>query len=430
MTTASNTISNERSETADMEDKVIDRLKELLDSEIEHVRSEYERPGWTRWALLGGIASIVWLITNRIEQGTFNPTNVSILFLAFSLALYVLLYLSTLCESAQPDPSTEGRFRLTNRWFALSRASLLLFLAHIISVIVIAHSVQDQVRWPFTATVYVVYGLLALMLIAFFVLTYFPYPLPLSQANPTAFIVINLVLIVGSLIPSAAYLYHAARSPTAATTDDYRIAALIVVGYYLLRILAGLRDQTPILSSLVTTRRELLLGKMDVTTATQQIDVALAGLQVSDVLHEDVRGLLELWRAFGAEMNQASKNFKAIQATIKNIAESGEETTEHDVSIIESLAESIQTHMAKGHAIYKEVDQQLQRFQRRVMLLAGSSKEARAAIGKVLDQINEAAKEGHLRFEEFAKEFAEGSEAVMTLAKDALGAPVGEGNNG
>jgi len=132
MAETSETISNEHSETVRAEDKAIDRLTELLDSEIEHICSEYERPGWTRWALLGGIASIVWLIVDRVEQGSFNSTNVGTLFLAFSLVFYVLICLSNLFDSTQPDSSTEGRFRLTNRWFALNRASLLLFSAHVI----------------------------------------------------------------------------------------------------------------------------------------------------------------------------------------------------------------------------------------------------------------------------------------------------------
>jgi len=273
----------------------------------------------------------------------------------------------------------------------------------------------------FTVTVYIVYGFLALVLIAFFALTYFPYPLPLDPAQPTAS-VLNLVLTVGSLVPAAAYLYFVAHSPTAAIADDYRIAALIVVVYYLLRTLAGLRGQTPILSSLVATRRELLLGKMDIVTATQQIDIALAGLQVSDVLHEDVRGLLELWRAFGAEMNQASKKAKAIQATIENIAESGEEATEDDVSIIESLGESIQTYLDKGSEVQKEVHQHLQRFDRRVTVLARSSKKTGAAIGKVLDQVNEAAEEADLRFREFVEEI----KTVTRLAREVLDAPMDE----
>jgi len=161
---------------------------------------------------------------------------------------------------------------------------------------------------------------------------------------------------------------------------------------------------------------------MDIVTATQQIDIALAGLQVSDVLHEDVRGLLELWRAFGAEMNQASKKAKAIQATIENIAESGEEATEDDVSIIESLGESIQTYLDKGSEVQKEVHQHLQRFDRRVTVLARSSKKTGAAIGKVLDQVNEAAEEADLRFREFVEEI----KTVTRLAREVLDAPMDE----
>jgi hypothetical protein len=78
--------------------------------------------------------------------------------------------------------------------------------------------------------------------------------------------------------------------------------------------------------------------------------------------------------------------------------------------------------MGKGRAILEQVDPQLERFGRRVMLLALSSKEAIPAIRRVLDQVKEAFEEEHLRFDEFTEEI----EAVLASAKDTLGAPVDE----
>jgi hypothetical protein len=417
MIEASETASSERSEALQTRDKSIERLTELLDSEIVHIRSEYERPGWTRWALLGGIASTIWLIMDRVELSSFNVTNVSILFLAFSLLFYLFISLSTLLDSPRAGSRTGDRFRLTNRWFALSRSGILLFLAHIVVVIVTAYSVQAYVLWPFTVTIYVVYGLLALVLLLLFTLTYFPYPFSVRPGSPITSTMFNLVLIVGSLAPAVAYLHSVINSPNAANIDDFRIAALFIVLYYLSRTLVGLRGKTPILSSLVTTRRELLLGRIDIDIATQQIDIALAGLRVSDILHEDVRELLELRGAYSAEMCKASKKTKAMRATIKDITKSGEKPDEQDLSIVESLADSIQSHVQKGSEIQDEIDQRLQRFDRKVIFLAHSSREAGPAITEVLDQINAAAKEARHRFGEFVKE----SETLMKFADETLG---------
>ena len=423
MTAESQTTSGERSATLQATDKAIERITELLNSEITFIRSEYERPGWTRWALLGGIASTIWLIMDRVEQDSFEVMNVMTLFLAFSLMLYVLANLSILLDSLHADGISAGRFRVTNRWFAQSRAGLMVFLAHSIAVIAIANSVRAHVPWPFTAMVYVVYGLLTCVLLLAFALTCFSYPFRLKPGSPRSSKVFDLVLIVGSVIPAVAYLDSVIRSPSAASVEDFRMASLLVVLYYLLRTLAGLRGKTPILNSLVATRRELLCGRIDIETAMQQINIALAGLEVSDILHEDVRGLLDLWRTYGAEMHKASEKMKTLRMTVERIAGSEEEPDEQNLSILESLGNSIRSHMETGSGIQDEIDQCLQRFNRKTKLLARISREAEPAVTEVLNQVNAAAKEAGKCFEEFVEE----SEALSRYVKETLTARAEDG---
>jgi hypothetical protein len=43
-------------------------LIELLEFEIARIEKEQERPGWTKWALAGAVASCGWLLLDQFES--------------------------------------------------------------------------------------------------------------------------------------------------------------------------------------------------------------------------------------------------------------------------------------------------------------------------------------------------------------------------
>jgi hypothetical protein len=254
-------------------------------------------------------------------------------------------------------------------------------------------------------------------LASLFILSFFPYPLHLGVAQSSRSRVLSAVLTVGSLVPAVAYLYSLSQSPAVVTVDDFRIAALLVVLFYLLVIFVGLEDETPILNSLITTRRELLLGRINIDTAIQQVDIALAGLQVSDILHQDVSDLLDLWSTCGLEMQEISKRITAIRATIERIAQSGEEPSEHTLSVVESLFESIHSHLDKAFETLDEIKRRWDRFDRKALLLARSAKEARPAVLEVASRIELARNEALERLNDLRERL----DALARYARETLG---------
>ncbi len=52
-------------------DSNVDNFKyliDLLEFEIKNVRSEESKPGWTTWALIASLASMLWLLTQELEH--------------------------------------------------------------------------------------------------------------------------------------------------------------------------------------------------------------------------------------------------------------------------------------------------------------------------------------------------------------------------
>jgi hypothetical protein len=72
------------------------RFLDYLDTEIEQVQDEMSRPGWTRWAILGGLATISWLILQEWEKGLINYDYVSALWLAGVVFFFASMSINSL----------------------------------------------------------------------------------------------------------------------------------------------------------------------------------------------------------------------------------------------------------------------------------------------------------------------------------------------
>lgn len=83
-----------------------------IDYEIAQIEDEDKRPGWSKWALHGGIATLIWLALAELGPKS-NLTIIGTTFLFGTyLATFVLLLGSTLEISGIPAPDqtkTYGR---------------------------------------------------------------------------------------------------------------------------------------------------------------------------------------------------------------------------------------------------------------------------------------------------------------------------------
>jgi hypothetical protein len=81
----------------------------FLDSEIENLRSEVERPGWTSWALTGALAALVWILISLVEQGNHSLKAVASLLLVISLVTYCYALVKGHVSPGLPSERPKGR---------------------------------------------------------------------------------------------------------------------------------------------------------------------------------------------------------------------------------------------------------------------------------------------------------------------------------
>ena len=63
------TLGNSNCTSGKPTEKQIENLLHFLDSEIDYVRDERKQPGWTKWAISGSIATLLWLLLNELGGG-------------------------------------------------------------------------------------------------------------------------------------------------------------------------------------------------------------------------------------------------------------------------------------------------------------------------------------------------------------------------
>src|SRR5260370_28272671 len=84
-------------------------MVKLLEFEIGHIRTEQSKPGWTKWALMGGLATTLWLLTLELEQKKIRGRHVIFLFLLLSLSYDSVKLVSSVISKPLPHRSA-GRF--------------------------------------------------------------------------------------------------------------------------------------------------------------------------------------------------------------------------------------------------------------------------------------------------------------------------------
>jgi len=326
------------------------RVMGLLDSEIAHLRSEHQRPGWTRWALIGGIASVIWLILSEIEQGLFETSSTMILFLVLSLLFHSALALLRLAKATHPLQSSGMRFQLTHSIFGQEQALFLLESLHSLSIVVISYLFRGLVAWPFTVTVCIIHGFESFMYLLGVLFSYLP-AIPVRTPKGGRFgTAIGLIEFGANSIPASSYLSAIVLSARGIQVADIRLAGLFLALVYLLRILLRAGAEVPLLESFVAVRRQLALSQITVGDAIQQIDIALYGLQVADVWQKDIQDLLRQISSAHSELHDATQEAEAIQALVESTLKH-EMDTKQALVMFASLYQSINMHFDKASTI-------------------------------------------------------------------------------
>jgi len=292
---------------------------QYLNQEIDQLLADQKQPGWTVWALLGALATTLWLLSEELGSPSVSVGNFLLLFLVFSISLHIL----GLLRHVVSPPQTRGmeltrRFQFSHHQFGPTRVTAFVVLAELFLFFWISVSYSEKVATVHFRAGILYLGLLVLILLFVIVLSYLRLPLPQSSArNKYEIVPYILLFATGSLFVFgyASALWNQVPPPS---VSDYQIGALLLVTSHLIQMLLGQSTQSPLISSLRDIRRDLVCGRQELKAAIDQIDVALLGLKVHDVLQDEVHTLLKSISDFRSILREANEQAQALASTLPN----------------------------------------------------------------------------------------------------------------
>lgn len=342
-----------------------------IDEEIKYIQDEIQKPGWTIWAVIGGLASLGWILLGIIEKQDFS--------VKFSLALVLLINYaySSVSVFFEKDLIPEGNskekaipFSDISKKMGILKASHILGIIRLVSIIYITYLLRKELGTWGSTIAYIYNGLrlflaLILPMLLQIVQTGYnfmqsndkyrdypfaaaPPPMP-TKLNFKTTLLMNLPLLTLSAYLFWNSLQYSLKNMSYLTIEDLRLASVIVGIYILLKLLTNTQTKNPILASLVEARRNYVMGRIDFSTTKKHVDIALSGLEISDVLQQEVSKLI-------AHIQNAETDLDITKTKIELLVKLESENTEQENNIlIDSVNDSILNHLEQYKLSRKKI---------------------------------------------------------------------------
>lgn len=308
----------------------ITKLIDILDFEIDRINVELSRPGWTHWAMLGGIASALWLLSIELEKHQVSILNTAFLFLVINIAYDNFISINGLLASIV-DPTKGPRFASAYSLLSQSRSFMLISLSRLIVIIALLQFTIIHTYGYYVYVLEMVYILYAFTLIALFSISFTTIPFPVGRTKRKKKDIIFAAALVAALtyaLYSMVYFIYNNRTYFALT--ELRVSALIMVVTILLLKIADKKNEYLLLPKLIDIRRDILLDKISAENAKKQIEIALIGLGLTDIVQKEVLSILEKYEIANNSLELFESHINDINKDIdeKHIDNAKVKTTE------------------------------------------------------------------------------------------------------
>ncbi|MCJ7506193.1 hypothetical protein MUP05_06980, partial [Candidatus Bathyarchaeota archaeon] len=342
------------------------RIIDLLNYEIERVKSEAEQPGWTKWALLGACGTCAYLLGSYVDANPVSWANVAAVFLLVSIGYDVGRLLWSTLESSENGTTSRLRFRHGRSLFRGTTPYCLLQLVRICALTVLA-------RWlgmsgAYLVCLYIWHGLFGLTIIFVAVLSRLSLPFPLSAPKRSLGNSVSIVLFSGTGVAAAIGAAEDLRSQTpAVTVSDVRVAGIVFVLITLSLVLGHTSQEYYLLATLYRIRRDLLLERIDTISAAEEAEIAIMGLRLDQIFQKYVSEIVGHLNNAASSLEQYAKECKLIEAKL----DKGEELGEDDDTLVQSLKQTARSHLETVHDAVQATKECVKAMMKRVHLVSG-----------------------------------------------------------
>jgi hypothetical protein len=368
-------------------------LLDALDVEITNIRQDEQRQGWTYWTLLAALAATIWLFLNQIGESEFNLYSGFFVFLTLSVLIELITSITSIITPKKTFGKGLNRFHLAGHLLARQRQAILFFLISILFLLYIGFVCRDWVNdVSFIAFLLYYAGIGALIFLTFLLsFTRIPIIYPGHKLGR----LFEVTVIVLFVIIAFGYVMSFVQLKSLINLPDYRFGGLLWVIIFVLSKLVIVMNKPMLLDTFVELRRDLMLGNIDTPLAARQLDIALNGLEVSDLLEGELEDILQLIRKVTKEIKSANENLEVIEAHLPDDA--NKSPTDEAIKFIKTGLEACSLHSKLSSEMNLVLGQRVKRLLKRIKLLSRFYpfviESLEYVLGKVEEELNTAEKE-------------------------------------
>jgi hypothetical protein len=288
-----------------------EEVLKALDFEIDSIKSEINRLGWTTWALLGSLATIIWLIINNWENFKGNFTNVGLWFFCVIFLIDILNIIDNILLQRKSHTGEIRIYRFKELYSSSRRLFLLNFLMALSLVylsVILLKNVPPLIR----IYSFLFYGGACLIWLFTLIMSFIDFPL--VQGNykfRTYKLILTLIILPGFVV-----LFYCYKTIGTINILEIKLAFLICTFLFLLKRLSEGNDSKSKMDSLKEIRRDLVFGRLGIQEALKRTDIILLGMNVSQFFQDDIDSLLKLLSLNHSEINTLSLRYQEISNLI------------------------------------------------------------------------------------------------------------------
>lgn len=366
-------------------------LIQALTWEIDIIEKEQNRPGWTKWALLGSSAMVISFGLNELVGKQYVGAHIAIVFVSTFLLERSFLAIKMILDRLEPYQPNGVRFTFS-RNFASSRILLLLWSVLFATVFWLSYIIQPMVSF---ITVISLRMFLALSLFNFVVVLIILFvDLPVSKSTSRKWVISVVSLIDFGLSSMAAFgcVQSIYSTASAYSLPEFRLGLLCFAFVSLVLLLTNDPPMRPLMRTLVELRRDLAFGRIDIAAANRQAEIAIAGLKTADVLQPHLEKVLKICEKLQRSLQKAHSRLNILESTMKTERINGIDSND-PVSLIHALIDSFDVSLDGVLILVRESKKINAAFERRATYLVSMNPDSKsdvedlkAKIGAELDK--------------------------------------------
>ncbi|HEV2692323.1 MAG TPA: hypothetical protein VG347_05450 [Verrucomicrobiae bacterium] len=329
-------------------------LIDLLGFEITRLEADQQRPGWTRWALVGTFASCIWLFIQQLDANLSRISwcNVFFLFFVCSFSWEVLNSVQQFLARSSNQGGRKAGFWFTQVIFSGARLVVVFKCLEKLSWLTIVWKTPFLKHDLFFWLAVSIFALSASAALIFLVISYCKHKMAFGDDKPHW--PISVVNVLGSLIVgciAARFLHTAISHIVQFSFPDLRLSLLLFAMALIIPLLLIDKIHLPFVAALLDLRRQIAMQEVTCEFGKRQAANFFKGMGTKEAFQDDVDGVLSKYRMAAASLDVVVKDAEVL------IPSKESEANDSHESILAPLVREIPKRLDLVSGQLKEADE-------------------------------------------------------------------------